>query len=82
MIVVCIEQYSLAEGEVGKHLYGPEEFRVHRSLAAAGRTLGSLISGKHRRYMRQAGRGTKLYAFDTETGLRYSRRGCQTGVPL
>lgn len=82
MFVVCIEVYSLETETWLKTTWGPHEISSHKSLKAAGRVLGSYISGKYRKWYREPGKGLRLYAFDTETGERYSRHGCNTGIPL
>lgn len=87
MIGVYVQRYSLEAGKVGQNIGVPVYISSHKSLAAAGRVLGSLISGKRKReptgYAAPTrGEGLRLYAFDGETGLRYSRNGCRTGEPL
>lgn len=80
--LVTVERYSLEPGKVGQTAWGPYVHSWHGSLAAAGRMLGSLISGKLATWYHNKGQGRRLYVFDSETGVRYSRNGCRTGVPL
>ncbi len=72
---VLIQWYSLAQNEVGKPL-GSDLVSAHRSLRAAGRVLGSLISGKRRKHHPADGRGGQYYVFDFDTGERWTRNQC------
>lgn len=80
MYLVTIQQYSLEAGRVGEHIGAPYVVSQHRSKRAAGRVLGSLISGVRAPY-RKAFEGPrvaiKLLAFDTETGDYLPRNACK-----
>lgn len=81
MFHVTVERYSLAAGRIGEPIGHPEIISSHESKRAAGRVLGSLISGKmartHRRDYEAPGVGLHLYALDTETGERFARNACR-----
>lgn len=79
MYHVTIERYSLAAGHVGEPIGHPEIISSHKSKRAAGRVLGSLISGKRAPVLRQyeMGDGLRIYAFDSETGERLPRNACR-----
>lgn len=70
---VCVSRYSLEAGKVGEPIGEPVVVSRHRSLKAAGRMLGSVISGKrsvqYRGYQR-------FYVLDTESGREIPRVEC------
>ena len=70
---VCVSRYSLEVGKVGEPIGEPVVVSRHRSLKAAGRRLGSVISGKHRSQYRDYQR---FYVFDTEAGREFPRVEC------
>ncbi|NSZ63435.1 hypothetical protein G6L16_008795 [Agrobacterium tumefaciens] len=63
---VCVHSYSLESGQVGAD-ERQEYVSEHKSLAAACRRLGSLISGKRQRVGRVTRRGAKLRIWDDKT---------------
>jgi hypothetical protein len=77
--LVLLTPYSLEAGHVGEER-SPAVYSYHRSQVAAGRVLGSLISGKRARetamYHRQ-GEALKYHVFDTATGERFTRNQCK-----
>lgn len=80
MYLVTIQQYSLERDRVGEHIGQPHVVSHHRSKRAAGRVLGSLISGgrvAYRRAFESPGVAIKLLAFDTETGEYLPRNACK-----
>lgn len=76
--VVFVQRYSLETGEVGKFIEGPQFISQHKSVAAAGRMLGSMISGKRRKLV-PAG-GCYLAAINPATGQILSRNDCRNIV--
>jgi hypothetical protein len=75
---VMVQWYSLEQNEVGKPL-GDALVSAHHSLRAAGRVLGSLISGKLAKFRYEhgpKGAGVQIYAFDFESGKRFARNDC------
>ncbi len=82
---VQVQPYSLAEGQVGKSLGRDMTLSQHNSLAAAGRALGSHISG-NKSDVPQAiagqGNGYRIVAVDKMTGAEFSRTGARTGTPI
>lgn len=75
--VVRVERYSLARGHVGETM-DSSVMSSHRSRLAAGRKLATLINGRN-----PGGEcGYRFYVYDSDAGLRYSRNGCVSGVPL
>lgn len=76
---VQLRPYSLAANHVGKSLQNDQTLSQHRSLRAAGRVLGSLISGKRKgELQRRAGMGNgyRIVVHDHETGQDYARNDC------
>ena len=78
---VILTAYSLASGRVGEPI-AETNISSHRSLAAAGRVLGSLISGKRtadaKAFARQfPGCGLRYVAIDRQTGAEYARNACK-----
>jgi hypothetical protein len=69
--LVKVSVYSLLPGEVGRILVEGIHSR-HRSLRAAGRELGSLISGKQR-LRATPNTALHMYIHDTATGEHISR---------
>lgn len=82
MFHVLLQRYSLAQGEVGAPIGNPILFSQHRSKAAAGRMLGSMISGKRRREVADLRHQVPSCDFqyvvhDTETGRYLARSECK-----
>lgn len=82
---VQVQPYSLAKGQVGKSLGRDMTLSQHNSLAAAGRALGSHISG-NKSGVPQAiagpGNGYRIVAVDKMTGAEFSRTGARTGTAI
>lgn len=83
--LVVAQPYSLDAGRIGAWTRKAYIVSRHRSLRAAGRVLGSMISGNLAASVKaetRKGEGMQLIAFDPASGKKYSREGCVTGVPL
>lgn len=81
--VVVLEQYSLEPNKVG-HLTGVVRVvSSHRSILAAGRVLGSVISGKRRALAKTpTGTAMRYYVLDNATNQRYTRNDCLYGATI
>lgn len=84
-----VQPYSLAANQVGKLVGRETVLSSHKSLAAAGNTLGSHIGGKNAQVpQRLAGIGNsyRIFVRDTHTGSEHSRNdardiAAQHGIP-
>lgn len=76
---VKVTPYSLEQGEVGRVNGAPMTISTHRSLEAAGRALGSAISGKRAAGVKDfLGRnGGRYLIHDQMTGNTYTRNGAK-----
>lgn len=82
---VKLKPYSLEQNRVGQSLGRDHTISTHRSLAAAGDKLGSLIRGKlaaTAKAITGTGNGARYLIEDRMTGHHYSRDGAKTGTPI
>lgn len=71
---VTLTEYSLLSGEVGKLTGRKIVWSRHKSPAAAGRALGSLITGKNRRAaIAPRGMAYRLQVINADTGAAFAR---------
>lgn len=85
---VQIQPYSLGIADpqqLGRSLGRDQTISMHRSLNAAGKRLGSLISGKNAKVPQSiagTGNGYRAVVVDQMTGHKFSRNSAKAGVPL
>lgn len=75
---VQLREYRLDAGHVGEETGRLIVWSRHRSKSAAGRALGSLISGKRARQVQPPrGMAYRYLVRDSETGADYPRNACR-----
>lgn len=76
---VKVSPYSLDASDLGKINGAPVTISMHNSLAAAGRSLGSVISHPEKVPLTSNG-GREYLIHDQMTGAKYTRNGARTGT--